>query len=84
MSLLHPILCLKGKRKEIFDLIFSDTHPFDSDKTSVANILLNYDEDKLDELFEEVKSANNKIEKVLSKEKDVNYKKTEVPKNISF
>ena len=84
MTMLHPILCLDGKRKEIFDLIFSDTHPFDDDKTSVANILLKYEDVKLTQLFEEVKNSNNKLETVLGKEKDVNFKKIEIPKGISF
>ena len=84
MSLLHPILCLKGKRKEIFDLVFSKTCSFEDDKIRVANILLNYDEDKLEELFEIVKNSNNKMEEVLNKGKNVKYKKAEIPKHISL
>lgn len=84
MALLHPILCLNGKRKEIFDLIFSDTHPFDNDKERVANILLNFEDKKLDQLYEEVKNANNKIEVVLSKGKDIHYKNVEPSKGILF
>ncbi len=81
MSLLHPILSLNGKRKDIFDLIFDDVEPFDDDKTSVAVILLGYDEDYLEQLLEEVKNAQNKLELVLSKEKDAHYKPSTNPHN---
>ena len=77
--MLHPILCLTGKRKEIFDLIFDDVQPFTEDKTSVAIILLNYEDKKLKELFEEVQKSDNKIEVVLSKADSVVYKDRTTP-----
>lgn len=71
MSMLNPIVMLNGKRKEIFDIVFTGDMEKDFTKEQVAKILLDYEEDKLDELKEEITNLNiNPVELIISKQKD--------------
>ena len=85
MSMLNPILMLNGKRKEIFDIVFKGDTEIELTKQQVANILLDYEEDKLDELKEEITNSNiNSIELIISKEKVVQKENINIPIDIQL
>ena len=58
MSMLNSKVILNGKRKEIFDIVFTGDMEKDFTKEQVAKKLLDYEEDKLDELKEEITNLN--------------------------
>ena len=87
MSILNPIIMLKDKRKEIYDIIFkeyNETSSFDMTREKIANILLDIEEDKLDELKEEVINSDNPIELLNNKGKEINKEKIDLPSNIQL
>ena len=85
MSMLNPILMLNGKRKEIFDIVFKGDMEIDLTKQQVANILLGYKDDKLDELKEEITNSNiNSIELIISKEKGFQKENINIPIDIQL
>lgn len=84
MSLLSPVLMLNGKRKEIFDIIFKGNTEINFETQSVAYILLDIDEDKLDELKEEIINSNNPIELLNNKSKDIKKENIDIPSNIQL
>ena len=88
MSLLNPVLMLNGKRKEIFDFVFEknveNNFEIESNKMVIANILLDYDDSKLDELKEEVINSNNPVELLINKGKELDKGKIVIPSNIQI
>ena len=84
MSLLSPVLMLNGKRKEIFDIIFKGNMDINFESQNIAYILLDYDEDKLDELKQEVLNSNNPMELLKSKCNEIKKEKIDIPNNIQI
>ena len=84
MSLLSPVLMLDGKRKEIFDIIFKENLEINFESQNIAYILLDIEENKLDELKEEVINSDNPIELVKNKGKEIKKEDISIPSNINI
>ena len=84
MALLSPVLMLDGKRKEIFDIIFKGNTEISFESQNIAYILLDIEEDKLDELKEEVLNSDNPVELLKNKGKEIKKENISIPSNIQL
>lgn len=84
MSLLSPVLMLNGKRKEIFDIIFKGNTEINFESQNIAYILLDIEDDKLDELKDEIINSDNPIELLNNKGKEIKKENIDIPSNISL
>ncbi len=84
MSLLSPLLMLNGKRKEIFDIIFKGNTEINFESQNIAYILLDIEDDKLDELKDEIINSDNPIELLNNKGKEIKKENIDIPSNISL